>query len=60
MTCLTHREYGALFAHASALSALHVIRTRVQRDIDDAELIKLWIGILSAAIEARSEESHHA
>lgn len=56
MSCLTSREYGALFAHASALSALHVIRSRVQRDIDDAALLLLWVGILAVAIETRAEQ----
>lgn len=59
MSRLTSREYGALVAHASALSALHVILSRVQRDIDDAALVLLWVGILDVAIEERAEDCRH-
>ena len=59
MSCLTSREYGAVYAHASAISALLTVRGRVQRDIDDAALVLLWVGILAASLEARTEDVCH-
>lgn len=53
-TFWTRREYGAVLAHAQAITALRQLRANVQRDIDDAALAALWVGVLLAALQERA------
>lgn len=50
----TATEYGAVFAHAAALSQLRRITFSPQRDIEDQQRFHLWHSILLAAVEARA------
>lgn len=53
----TAREFGAVLAHATALSTIRTMNDRLQLDLfrNRAAERREWVAILAAAVEARAD-----